>query len=143
MVEGEKAALNIVGKLLQMQLVSDLLKDFIIISQLIIYLQYRSSWDLLHDTHSSLPNLYSHSSLSASSLSLDVLRLPPPHSTSPLDATLTGLLLAHLSYALQCALHLSPDETSQPARLAPGCGLFLSWVPHFEPQRRRKSNSSA
>jgi hypothetical protein len=54
-LEGEKAVLNIVGKLVQMQLVSDLLEEFIVVSQL-INPQYESSWDLLHDTRSSLPN---------------------------------------------------------------------------------------
>ena len=131
MVEGEKAALNIVGKLVQVQLVSDLLERSSVISQL-IYPQYGSSWDLLHDTHSSLLNLYSHTSFSASSPSLDVLCLPLPHSAPPLDATLTGLLLAHLSYALQCALHLSPDGIIPVLHeLHPDCGLFLSWAPHF------------
>ena len=131
MVEGEKAASNIVGKLLHVQLVSDLLENPIIVSQL-IHPQYESSWDLLHATHASLPNLYSHTSFLASSPCLDVLRLPLPHSTPPLDATLTGLILAHLSYALQCALHLSPNEIVPCLHgLHPDCGLFLSWAPHF------------
>ena len=131
MVEGEKAALNIVGKLMQMQLVSDLPQRNTIVPQLTTS-QHGSSWDLLHDTHSSLPTLYSHSSLSTSSPLPDALRLPLPHSTSLLDATLAGLSLAHLSYALQCALHLSPDE-ALPALHDPHLnnGLFLSWVPHF------------
>ena len=60
------------------------------------------------------------------------MRLPLPHSTSPLDATLTGILLAHLSYALQCTLHLSPDEIILTlSDLHPDYGLFLSWAPHF------------
>jgi len=58
------------------------------------------------------------------------LCLPLPHPTSPLDTILIGLLLAHLSYALQCAIHLSPDEVI-PALCDLDCGLFLSWVPHF------------
>jgi hypothetical protein len=131
MVEGEKAALNIIGKLVQVQLVSDLLERSVVILQL-IYPQYGSSWDLLHETRSSLPNLYSHTSFSASPPSLDVPCLPLPHSTSPLDATLTGLLLSHLSYALQCALHLSPDKIIPVLHeLHPDYGLFLSWAPHF------------
>ncbi len=131
MVEGEKAALNIIGKLVQVQLVSDLLENSIIVSQL-IYPQYKSSWDLLHATHAFLPNLYSHTSRLASSPCLDVLHLPLPDSTPPLDVTLTGLLLAHLSYALQCALHLSPNETVPFLHeLHPDYGLFLSWAPYF------------
>ena len=130
-VEGEKAALNIVGKLLHVQLVSDLLENSIIVSQL-IYPQYASSWDLLHATHASLPNLYSHTPCLASSSCLDVLRLPLPHPSPPLDTTLTGLLLAHLSYALQCALHVSPNKiVPYLHELHPDCGLFLSWAPHF------------
>ena len=63
---------------------------------------------------------------------MDVLCLPLPHSTSPPDATLTGLLLAHLSYALQCTLDLSPDKIIPVLDdLRPDCGLFLSWAPHF------------
>ena len=131
MVEGEKAALNIVGKLVQMQLVSHFLENSTIALQM-TNLQHETSWDLLHDTHSSLLNLYIHSSLSAPPPPLDILRLPLPHSTSPLDATLTGLLLAHLSYALQCGLHLSPDEIIPALHdLHLNYGLFLSWVSHF------------
>ena len=55
-----------------------------------------------------------------------------PHPIPPLDITLTGLLLAHLSYALQCALHLSPNEIAPFLHvLHPDYGLFLSWAPHF------------
>ena len=70
--------------------------------------------------------------LSASSPLPDALRLPLPHSTSLLDATLTGISLAHLSYAVQCALHLSPD-TPLPALHDSNLNndLSLSWVPHL------------
>ena len=89
--------MNMVKKLMQMQLVSDLQNNTIVSQR--ITSQHGSSWDLLHDTHSSLPTLYSHSSCQ-----------PHPHFRCPsaptfylLDATLTGLSLAHLFCALQCA----------------------------------------
>ena len=63
---------------------------------------------------------------------MGILCLPSPYPNSPPDGLLTGLLLAHLSYALQCALHLSLDEII-PTLCDPhlDCGQFLSWTPHF------------